>query len=498
MDGTHGTRAEGVDPGPGAAREGPLPVVIVGAGLAGLCCALHLERAGVPVRLLEASDAPGGVVRTDRVSGFRLDRGFQVLQTAYPEARCVLDYEALRLHAFHPGARIRWRGAWRRVGDPFRRPLDGVATLVSGIPTPGDALRVARLRADVRAASLEALMQRPARSTADALRERGFSERMIRGFFRPFYRGVFLEPELSTSSRLFEFTFRMFASGDACLPAEGMEAIPRQLAARLRPGTLRTATAVAAVDDAGVTTRDGERIAARAVVVATDAETAAGLLPELAPPAWNAVTCVYFDAPAPPMRGPTLALNGDEPGPVSHLCVPSEVAPTYAPAGRALVSASCLEGATEPDALLADRTRAQLRGWFGAAVDDWSPLGVVRVPRALPRQTPASLDPVTRPVHVGGRRFVCGGHRETSSIGGAMRAGRRAARAVRETLGGGRASPPAARPAGAPALRAADPPAGRPSDRPVGRGEASRRGEPASRDGTAGPADRDGRRPSTG
>jgi phytoene dehydrogenase-like protein len=411
------------------------PVVVVGAGLAGLCCALDLARRGVDVQLLEASDAAGGVVRTDRVQGFLLDRGFQVLQTSYPEARCRLDYPSLRLHAFRPGALVRWRGRLRRVGDPFRAPADALPTLRSGIPTLGDAWRVARMRRELARASLDEILTRPGRASVDALRRRGFSERMIRGFFRPLFRGVFLEPELATSSRLLEFAFRAFATGPVCLPAAGMGALPAQLAARLPPGALRLGARVAAVDDAGATLESGERVDARAVVVAAAHPEAQRLLPELPPVASNAVTCVYFDAPEPPVVEPILLLNGDEGGPVSHLCVPSQVAPDYAPARRALVSVSVLGVPAADDAALAGSVREQLRGWFGSQVERWRLLRVDRLPDALPRQTPERFDPATRPVRVAGTRFVCGGHRETASLGGAMRSGRRAARAVLAALG---------------------------------------------------------------
>ncbi len=379
--------------------------------------------------LLEASDRVGGILRTDVVDGFRLDRGFQVLQTAYPEARACLDLDALDLRPFDPGAEVYARGRWRRLTDPLRRPGSALATLLSGVASPSDAVRVLKLRAEVRAGSLEELMTRPARTTDAALRERGFSERIIDEFFRPFYRGVFLEPDLATSSRIFEFTFRMFASGDVCLPAEGMEAIPRQLAARLAPGSVRTNTGVRTVGADHVVLDDGSRLAAEAVVVATGARVSRELCPEIPRRDHNAVSCLYYDAPAPPRRGPWLLLNGSGRGPISHLCVPSETARSYAPKGRSLVSVSVL-GCVDPDDSVADEpVRAQLTRWFPDAAS-WRLLRVDRIPEALPSQAPADLEPVTRPVVLPSGVYVCGGHRETASIGGALRSGRRAAHAV--------------------------------------------------------------------
>ncbi len=78
-------------------------VLIVGAGLSGLSCALWLHEGGLSVLVLEASDGIGGGVRTDEVEGFLLDRGFQVFLMAYPEAQRVLDYGALDFKPFYPG-----------------------------------------------------------------------------------------------------------------------------------------------------------------------------------------------------------------------------------------------------------------------------------------------------------------------------------------------------------------------------------------------------------
>jgi phytoene dehydrogenase-like protein len=377
----------------------------------------------------------GGVVRTNAVDGFRIDRGFQVLLTGYPEVRCMLDLPALRPGRFHPGALVWAGGRLRRVGDPLRRPLDAPATLASGLVTPGDAVRVLALRARLARRPLEAILTAAARPTHEALARRGFSRRFIDGFLRPFLRGVFLEPELATSSRFFEFVFRTFSVGDATLPAEGMEAVPRQLAARLAEGTLRLGAPVRAVAGDGVVLDSGERLPAAAVVVACDGAEAARLVPAVRAPAWNGTVALAFDAPAPPVRGPWLVLNADDPGPVHHLCVPSEVTSGYAPEGRTLVQASVVGAPEEDDEALAQRAREQMTRWFGPAVAPWRLLRVDRIPWALPRQTPDRFDPVTRTVDFGEGLFVCGAHRETASLGGALRSGRRAARAVARRLG---------------------------------------------------------------
>ena len=405
--------------------------LIVGAGLSGLCCAKHLMERGLSCQIIEASDAVGGRVRTDHVDGFTLDRGFQVLLTAYPETQRVLDYAALDLHPFYPGALVRFNGRFHRVADPWRHPLDGLRSLLSPIGTTRDKLRVARLRHRVRSGSLDALFNQPEQTTLEALQAAGFSAAMIDRFFRPFLGGVFLERELQTSSRLFEFVFRMFSLGDTALPAAGMGAIAAQLASGFPANTVRLKTHVQSVNPDGMVLDSGESLQARAVVIATEGPEAARLLQELSPPPSRRVTCLYFAADTPPITDALLILNGDRAGPVNNVCVPSSIASTYAPAGAALISATVLEDAAVQDAaLLETAVRAQLSGWFGQSVHRWQHLRTYRLHHALPAQAPPALSSPQRPVRLESGLYVCGDHRETASIHGAMVSGRRAAEAI--------------------------------------------------------------------
>lgn len=405
-------------------------VVVVGAGLAGLSCARRLHEHGIAPLVIEAADAIGGRVRTDRVDGFLLDRGFQVLLTAYPTARATLDYAALGLCPFEPGALVRWRGRFHRVADPWRSPFAALGSVLAPIGTLTDKLRVAALRRDVRRVAPADLFARPDRSTIVALRDRGFSDAMIERFFRPFLGGVFLDPDLETSSRMFEFVFRMFGDGDAALPSGGMGEIPRQIAAALPPESIRTETAVAGVDAAGIRLRSGERLDARAVVVATDGSEAARLLGTQWARPWNSTTCVYFAAETTPVDEPILVLDGEGSGPASNLCVPSVVAQGYAPPGAALISANVPGDVRGSESALVDAVRSQLAGWFGADVKRWQHLRTYSIPHAQPSQAPGVLAQRERPVRAGGNLYVCGDHLDTSSIEGAMRSGQRAADAI--------------------------------------------------------------------
>ena len=404
--------------------------MIVGGGLAGLACGDLLVQAGQRVLVLEREASPGGRVRTDRTGGFLLDRGFQVLLTAYPEARRRLDYAALRLRSFYHGALV-WTGrGLHRVADPLRHPRDAAASLAGPVGTTLDKLRILGLRRRAGAGSVADLFRRPDTTTITALRSLGFSNALIDLFLRPFLGGIFLERELATSSRMLDFVVRMMAEGDVSLPAAGMGAISDQLAARLPPGALRPGAAVARVDPDSVTLETGERIGARAVVVATEGDVAARLTGRIAAPPARAATTVYYAADRSPVGGPYLILNGVGVGPVNSLCVPSDVAPTYAPHGQALVSASLIGLPAADDAALDADIRSQLRRWFGTQVDGWRHLRTYRIPWALPDQAPPALEPAERRVQLDGRLFVAGDHRDTGSIHGALVSGRRAAEAV--------------------------------------------------------------------
>jgi phytoene dehydrogenase-like protein len=404
-------------------------VIIVGAGLAGLRCAGVLESRGVPWLLLESQDGPGGRVRTDYVDGFQLDRGFQVLLTAYPEAIDALDYERLDLRAFSPGALVRTGGRFHRVADPLRQPSGALASLRAPVGSLRDKLRIVGLRRRLGGLGEAALWRRPERTTREALAAYGFSDTMVERLWRPLFAGIQLDPSLETSSRMFDFVFSMLATGRNALPSAGIQAIPDQLAAGLPAGRIRYGTTVVAVDPAGVWLEDGELVRGRAVVVATDGPTASRLLPAIPPPGSQRVGCLYFAAERPPIDDPVIVLNGEGTGVVNNMCVPSVVAPSYAPAGTSLVSVSVLDGPDEPQAMEA-AVRDQLRGWFGRRVDTWRLLRRYDIAHAQPDQRPPALATPQRAIHVEDGIYCCGDHRDNASINGALQSGRRTAEAL--------------------------------------------------------------------
>jgi phytoene dehydrogenase-like protein len=404
--------------------------IVVGAGLSGLACAGVLARAGRNVLVLEAGDGVGGRARTDRVDGFLLDRGFQVLFTAYPEAQEFFDYAALELRPFWPGALIRMEGRLERVTDPWRKPGEIVTTLFSSVGTLSDKLRMARLRRDVTYLTLQELVELRESTTERLLARYGFSQRMVTRFFRPFFGGVFLESELKTSSRLFSFFFRMMALGDIALPARGMGELAAQLAARLPAGSLRLNTTVAAAGAEGVVLSTGERLEARAVVLATDWRAAARLDPGIAQPRSRPAVCLYFAAPRPPVEQRILMLNGTGEGRVNHVAVPSLVAPAYAPEGQALVAVTLAGGAAEPDAELEAAVRAELDAWFPGEVQAWRLLRIYRIADALPDQSPPTVMAGHLKPRLDSGLYACGDYRDLASINGALASGRLAAEEV--------------------------------------------------------------------
>jgi phytoene dehydrogenase-like protein len=405
--------------------------IVVGAGLAGLACAEDLTRAGLSVRLLEASDRPGGRVRTDPVDGFLLDRGFQVLLEAYPECRSRLDYDALDLRPFYAGALVRAEGGFHRMADPASDPMSALRSASTPVGSLVDKLRTARLARKLKRTRPEDLLELDAPSTLELLRNEGFSEEMIRRFYRPFFGGILLDPELDVWGGLFRFYFRVFSDGPASLPAGGMERIPEQLARRLPPGTLHTGVRVEAVTDRGVRTEDGEEHRADRVVVAVEGPEAARILGgEIEDPGSRSVHCFYFDAPEAPIQEGILILNGEGRGVVNNLAVLSEVAPEYAPEGRALLSATVLEAHTTDPETLESEVRTQMEEWFGPAAAEWRLLRQYTISHAQPLQLPEQMSPPRRPVRLGRGRYICGDHRDNASLNGALASGSRAARAL--------------------------------------------------------------------
>ena len=374
--------------------------------------------------VLEASDGVGGRVRSDKVDGFTLDRGFQVALSDYPELHSQLDFDALDMQYFEPGASVRINGAEHIVGDPVRKPLTVRSTVTAPIGPFADKLRLARMRAKLQARSAPKLLRGRDITTADALSRQHFSNEFIDAFFRPLAGGIQLDPELSASRRMFDVVFRSLSRGRAGVPARGMRAIPEQLLAQLPQGTVEINTKVTSVANGHVHTVDGRSIKPRHIVVATEGPAASALtgIPTVDS---KCVTGIYFAAPEAPVDHKYIILDADHSGPALNVAVMSNVAPDYAPDGRHLIVAA-VPGSM--DANLEEVVRVQLRGWWGQQVDSWRYLRSYRITHGQPDQSPP-FSP-KKNIRLSDGLWVCGDHRDTASIQGALFSGRRTAHAI--------------------------------------------------------------------
>lgn len=401
-------------------------VVIIGAGLAGLTAARHLGDHGVDALILEASDDVGGRVRTDIVDGLQLDRGFQLINPSYPEARRFLDLDALRLRGFTAGVVAMTPNGPARLADPRSKPTWALDALSRRSGPLLSKARFAAYAVQVARTPVAQLEQRPDVSAYDALRAAHIDEQLIDTVLRPFLAGVFLEGDLATSRRMMDLILRSFVLGTPSVPSEGMQAIPRQLRAALAPDAVQLNTAVRAVARGHVVTDSGT-ITTDAVIVATSAPAAAQLLPALGVPDSRSVTTWYFvaDQPGAQLCGGDPVLTVDAFGAVLNTVVLTNAAPSYATNGRTLVAASAL-GLHGDDAL--PRVLAHLGRLYATDTTNWQHVATYPIAFALPAM-PSPLS-IRQPVDLGGGVFVCGDHRDTASIQGAMVSGRRTADAV--------------------------------------------------------------------
>jgi len=404
-------------------------VLIVGAGLAGLRCAAVLREAGRDVRVWEASDAVGGRIRTDVVDGFRCDRGFQVLNPAYPELKKATDVAALRLQPFGAGVVVRRETDAAVWVHPLRSPTKVPAMLAKGGLGPRDVVAITRWAAGAARPNRLKAAGRGDTTLRAALDHAGVSGQLRRVVDR-FLAGVLLEDGGVTSNAFALLLIRMFVLGVPALPADGMQALPRQLAAGLEDSiTLQRTVTEIAKAGAGWRVTDGTHtMGARHVVVATDASAAAELIGLSAPPMHGVVTD-WWAADEVPAGPPMLWVDGrvKPRGPVLNTSVISAAAPSYAPAGRHLVAASALmakDGTAPDEAVL----RAHAADVLGADGSRWTLLVRHRIPRALPEQSVPLA--VRQPVRTDGGAWVCGDHRDTASIQGALVSGRRTAEAI--------------------------------------------------------------------
>ncbi|GGV68401.1 oxidoreductase [Streptomyces griseoloalbus] len=441
-------------------------VVVVGAGIAGLSAARRLTSAGVTTMVLEAAHEVGGRMATEKVDGFRLDRIGRLLSTAYPELRLTPGLDGLALSLFAPGVLLHSDGRHHRAGvQPGTRGARGALHAVRALasaPRPGpgprrpvavpgrqvsaprsrtgaplgtavDQARLGAAFTKLAGTPVERLLARPEMPAAEALVARGLPARTIDGFLRPLLSALLCDPDLTTSSRSADLALRAFASGRLCLPEGGAEALPQQLARTLPPGTVHTGVRVTSVSTNSVTTAEHGEFRCGAVLIATGARAAAELLPGLRVPGFHPVTVVHHTTDEPPATGASLLLDADRGGPVAHTAVVSRVDPSRAPAGRTLVTSTVL-GPHTPD--IDTAVRVHLARLYGMSTARWETLGVHHTAEAVPAMRPPH--DLRRTVRLLAGLYVCGDHRDTGTVQGALHSAHRASAAILADLGVGR------------------------------------------------------------
>ncbi len=408
-------------------------IVVIGGGLAGLCCARTLQRAGYTAHVYEAGDGVGGRVRTDLLDGFQIDRGFQVLFTAYPAIKQEIDLKALHLKAFDPGALIHWKDRLFPVADPLRKPAYALSSALSPLFHLRDKVHVAKLVAFLLPLSVEEIFKLPDMTMEAFLRGFGFSDAFLDHFIRPFFAGVFLENRMETSARMFAFVFKMLAIGQTALPADGMGALPRQIAADLKPGTLHLNSPIRDLVRSGnrvtgVRLEDGSTVEADRVVVATEADKAAKLTGLELPVEWRVSTDIAFSLHERLYRQKLLVLFTKPGALVNNIALVSNIAPSYAPSDRHLLSATVLGEPDLTDMELANRVKAEIADAFPKAhPETWDLLRVYRIRWAQYAQ-PVGIWERLPSAGTGTPGLILAGEiTRSSSLHGALVSGQRAA-----------------------------------------------------------------------
>ncbi|MFK7807833.1 MAG: NAD(P)/FAD-dependent oxidoreductase [Saprospiraceae bacterium] len=399
--------------------------IIIGGGLSGLTCARQLQKQGIDFILLEATDRIGGRVKTDVIDGFRLDHGFQVFLTAYPEAKKWLDYEKLNLKNFDPGALLLYpNGSKDQIGDPLRNFSSLFPTLTSNAGSFTDKLKILKLRSRLSGMTIDQIFEQTEISTSKALsNDYGFSTTMIKNFFEPFFAGIFLENDQETSRRMFDFVFKMFGHGNASVPNLGMEEIPKQLAASLPSDSIKCNAKVESISGQEVRLDDGSVYSAPNIILATEATALVSELSKVKTK-YNSTTHLHFVNKEAPVKQPLIALNTKKDKTSNNICTINKVADGYAPKDSHLISVSIVGKADFSPAALTKQVRNELSTWFGKAVEDWQLLDNKTVTYALPEQQSVRHTAPKEAFIIREGLYRCGDHLLNGSINAAMRSGR--------------------------------------------------------------------------
>lgn len=406
---------------------------IIGAGLSGLVAARVLEEHGYAPVIYEATDRVGGRVKTDVVKGYQLDHGFQVLLNAYPKAKQYLDYEALELQELKPGAVIFSEGKTRILGDPLRDLSLLFPTISSGIGNIADKFKILQLNKDLQKKTLQQIFETKETTTLKYLEARNFSNEIIRIFFRPFFSGIFLEENLDTSSRMFEFVYKMFGEGLAVIPKKGMGEISAQLAARLHATTIRLNVGIKKVEQGKITTNAGEELISHFTIIASEATSLVSNLKgqEIT---WKSCHNFYFEVDKRSIEKPLIGLISDSKALINNIFFHNSIE-TEVQGAKQLLSVTVVKETELSGKDLQKRVEEDLLKFCG--IGDTRILKHYAIRKALPDLKTVHYELEPTETQLSGNIFLAGDQLLNGSQNSAMLSGERAALGVIKTLEGG-------------------------------------------------------------
>ncbi|APQ18617.1 FAD-dependent oxidoreductase [Maribacter hydrothermalis] len=411
-------------------KNSNLKVHIVGAGISGLVAAAVLEQNGYSPVIIEATNSVGGRVKTAIVDGYQLDHGFQVLLSAYPAAKKYLDFDSLELQTFLPGAVIFKYGKELTIGDPLRDVSFLFSTLFSGIGNFSDKIKILKLNRRLKKKSLSSIFSENEQTTLLYLRQLGFSNEIIEDFFTPFFSGIFLENKLNTSSRMFEFVYKMFGEGYATIPKAGIGAIPKQLAKNLNHTVFKFNTKVATVLDGQIELENGEKLASDYTIVATEASN---LIPNLKnqKTEWKSSDTIYFETTKRVINKPLIGLVPVNGSLINSIFYPTSLG-TISKNSKELLSVTIVDNQNLPTKILIERVQQELKRY--CAIESCSFIKHYKIPNSLPVLNNLQYDMLPSETRLNTGVFLAGDTLLNGSLNAAMIAGEMAALGVVEAI----------------------------------------------------------------
>ena len=405
-----------------------LKVHIVGAGVSGLIAAKVLEDHGYFPVVIESTDRAGGRVKTDSIDGFQLDHGFQVLLSKYPAAQKYLDFDALEIQKLQSGAIIFINGQQKIIGDPLRDITVLFSTLFSPIGSLFDKFKIFQLNFLLKNKSLHDIFKTEEITTKQYLLNFGFSKQIIANFFQPFFTGIFLEAELKTSSRMFEFVFKMFSEGMAVIPKGGIEEISKQLVNNLSKTTFNFKTEVTEVSGEEIQTLNGDRLKTDATIIATDAEKLIKN-PKQQDLKWKSCQTLYFKTKHRTIKKPFIGLLSSKNSLVNNIFYHTSLKSNTTSKDE-LLSVTVVEDHNLSDKELVTAVTNQLKAVCN--IQELQFLKMYHIPKALPDLNDLKYEVVPAETQHTSTVFLAGDVQLNGSLNAAMIAGEKAALAVIE------------------------------------------------------------------